>query len=84
MITHWSFVLEMVSTMKDIVEIGVGLSSEERNLLSAAYKNVIGSKRASWRIVHGLLGKVSHTFFRPLCEFQSILLVCRILGGFLS
>lgn len=42
---------EMVSAMKDIAQMGVGLSTEERNLLSVAYKNVIGSRRASWRII---------------------------------
>merc|ERR1712064_226743 len=27
------------------------LSTEERNLLSVAYKNAVGSRRASWRII---------------------------------
>ena len=37
--------------MKEVAKLGVELSVEERNLLSVAYKNVIGARRASWRIV---------------------------------
>lgn len=37
--------------------MGIALNSVERNLLSVAYKNVIGARRASWRIVSGLEGK---------------------------
>merc|ERR1712066_402533 len=29
----------------------MGLSVEERNLLSVAYKNAVGSRRAAWRII---------------------------------
>ncbi|RCH82021.1 14-3-3 protein, partial [Rhizopus stolonifer] len=34
--------------------LGAELTIEERNLLSVAYKNVIGSRRASWRIVSSI------------------------------
>lgn len=34
--------------------MNVGLTVEERNLLSVAYKNVIGARRASWRIVSSI------------------------------
>lgn len=40
--------------MKAIGQLGLGLIQEERNLLSVAYKNVIGTRRASWRIVSSL------------------------------
>ncbi|KAI7900658.1 14-3-3 family protein epsilon [Cokeromyces recurvatus] len=45
---------EMVNYMKDVVQLNNGLSVEERNLLSVAYKNVIGARRASWRIVSSI------------------------------
>lgn len=42
---------EMVESMKKIAMNDVELTVEERNLLSVAYKNLIGARRASWRIV---------------------------------
>lgn len=45
---------EMVSYMKEVAKLGVELTVEERNLLSVAYKNVIGARRASWRIVSSI------------------------------
>ncbi|MCJ1272833.1 14-3-3 protein [Puttea exsequens] len=42
---------EMVDCMKNVAGADQELSVEERNLLSVAYKNVIGARRASWRIV---------------------------------
>uniref|UniRef100_A0A7S1QLY9 14-3-3 domain-containing protein n=1 Tax=Neobodo designis TaxID=312471 RepID=A0A7S1QLY9_NEODS len=42
---------EMVLCMKKIVKQNAELSQDERNLLSVAYKNVIGSRRSAWRIV---------------------------------
>jgi len=42
---------EMVQAMRKIACMDVDLTVEERNLLSVAYKNVIGSRRASWRIL---------------------------------
>jgi len=41
----------MVSHMKAVAVGETELSIDERNLLSVAYKNVIGARRASWRIV---------------------------------
>lgn len=45
---------EMVENMKNVASSGKELSIEERNLLSVAYKNVIGARRASWRIVSSI------------------------------
>lgn len=41
----------MVDAMKKVASLNVELTVEERNLLSVAYKNVIGARRASWRII---------------------------------
>jgi len=45
---------EMVNFMKDVAKMDVELTVEERNLLSVAYKNVIGARRASWRIISSI------------------------------
>jgi 14-3-3 protein epsilon len=42
---------EMAEHMKVVGSTGSELSVEERNLLSVAYKNAVGSRRASWRII---------------------------------
>jgi len=48
---------EMVENMKKVACSNVELSVEERNLLSVAYKNVIGARRASWRIISSIQQK---------------------------
>eukprot|EP01094_Clydonella_sp_ATCC50884_P014849 TRINITY_DN25427_c0_g1_i1.p1 TRINITY_DN25427_c0_g1~~TRINITY_DN25427_c0_g1_i1.p1 ORF type:complete len:269 (+),score=114.54 TRINITY_DN25427_c0_g1_i1:30-809(+) len=45
---------EMVDSMKKVAQLDVELTVEERNLLSVAYKNVIGARRASWRIISSI------------------------------
>jgi 14-3-3 protein epsilon len=47
---------EMVAEMDKVAKLvsESELSVEERNLLSVAYKNVIGSRRASWRIISSI------------------------------
>merc|ERR1712207_100565 len=42
---------EMASHMETVAKSGEELSVEERNLLSVAYKNAVGSRRAAWRII---------------------------------
>uniref|UniRef100_A0A7S2ABI5 14-3-3 domain-containing protein n=1 Tax=Stereomyxa ramosa TaxID=1078864 RepID=A0A7S2ABI5_9EUKA len=45
---------EMVDAMKKVAKLNTELSVDERNLLSVAYKNVIGSRRAAWRILSSI------------------------------
>jgi len=45
---------DMAAAMKKVTESGVELSNEERNLLSVAYKNVVGARRSSWRVISSI------------------------------
>lgn len=47
----------MVESMKRVGKMDQELTVEERNLLSVAYKNLIGARRASWRIVTNIESK---------------------------
>lgn len=51
---------DMVNYMKAVVESSespLDLSEEERNLLSVAYKNVVGARRSSWRVLKSIESK---------------------------
>jgi 14-3-3 protein epsilon len=50
---------EMKDYMKLVVKHKKRLSTEERNLLSVAYKNVVGARRASWRVLNSIMSKES-------------------------
>ncbi|KAF6716371.1 14-3-3 protein zeta/delta [Oryzias melastigma] len=45
---------DMAAAMKAVTEDSEQLSNEERNLLSVAYKNVVGARRSSWRVVSSI------------------------------
>ncbi|CAN1241117.1 14-3-3-like protein E [Linum perenne] len=73
--------MEKVAKTVDVEELTV----EERNLLSVAYKNVIGARRASWRIIssieqkeesrgnedHVSIIKMKGDYHRYLAEFKT-------------
>ena len=47
---------DMAEAMKLVTqaENGADLTSEERNLLSVAYKNIVGARRSSWRVISSI------------------------------
>lgn len=45
---------DMLSSMDAVVRANSELSVEERNLLSVAYKNTIGSRRTAWRALSSI------------------------------
>jgi len=45
---------DMAQFMKSVTESGAELTNEERNLLSVAYKNVVGARRSSWRVISSI------------------------------
>jgi len=45
---------DMAESMKKVTESGTELTNEERNLLSVAYKNVVGARRSSWRVISSI------------------------------
>lgn len=62
---------DMSSAMKKVTEMGGFLQPEERNLLSVAYKNVVGARRSSIRVLSSIEGKArenSHDLKRSAAE----------------
>ena len=76
---------DMIRYMKEVCKVnlsvltsiqgGQELSNEERNLLSVAYKNAVGSRRTAWRTISAIQSKeeykVTHlpfTYFRDLAS----------------
>ncbi|KAG9494580.1 hypothetical protein GDO78_002095, partial [Eleutherodactylus coqui] len=52
---------DMAANMKAVTEYGDELSNEERNLLSVAYKNVVGARRSAWRVISSIEQKTECT-----------------------
>jgi len=59
---------DMAASMKAVTELNEELSNEERNLLSVAYKNVVGARRSSWRVVSSIEGKTEGTEKKQLTQ----------------
>lgn len=52
---------DMAGAMRKVTEMDAEnqLSIEERNLLSVAYKNIVGAKRSSWRVISSIEQKAT-------------------------
>lgn len=51
---------DMAAAMKQVTKVASEpLLPEERNLLSVAYKNIVGTKRSSWRVISSIEQKSS-------------------------
>lgn len=50
---------DMATHMKAVTQLGNILDTEERNLLSVAYKNIVGAKRSSWRVISSIEQKAT-------------------------
>mmetsp|Transcript_13894 Transcript_13894/g.30096 ORF Transcript_13894/g.30096 Transcript_13894/m.30096 type:complete len:254 (-) Transcript_13894:65-826(-) len=48
---------DMVENVQALAKLETQLNVEERNLLSVAYKNVVGARRASWRVLSSIEAK---------------------------
>lgn len=46
--------VEMCESMRKVASLETEMSIEERNLLSVAYKNAVGSRRSSWRSLQSI------------------------------
>lgn len=52
---------DMAACMMAVTQCGQELSNEERNLLSVAYKNVVGARRSSWRVISSIEQKTGES-----------------------
>jgi len=50
---------DMADFVRQVIEMGEPLSTEERNLFSVAYKNVVGAHRSSWRVMSAIENKMN-------------------------
>jgi 14-3-3 protein beta/theta/zeta len=55
---------DMAKYMKSLAELGGEISNDERNVLSIAYKNIVGERRNAWRIISSIEKSYEESDFR--------------------
>ena len=60
----------MAACMNEVAKMDEPLNTEERNLLSVGYKNIIGAKRSSWRVITSIEQKSSDNKAELAKEFR--------------
>lgn len=61
---------DMTAAMKSVLSFGGELSTEERNYFSVAFKNVVGARRAAWRIVSSIEQKSEEPKLKLVREYK--------------
>ena len=56
--------------MKTVTEEKADLTNEERNLLSVAYKNVVGTRRSAWRVMSSIEQKSAEEKVKLVKEYR--------------
>ncbi|CAH8866217.1 unnamed protein product [Trichobilharzia szidati] len=64
---------DMACAMKKVTEASKELSNEERNLFSVAYKNVVGSRRSSWRVVSNVEQRLEGSKKKQAEDYRKII-----------
>lgn len=59
---------DMAAAMKAETQRNPQLDDEQRNLLSVAYKNVVGARRSSWRVISSIEQKTTETGKAPVAK----------------
>ncbi|XP_019957534.1 14-3-3 protein eta-like [Paralichthys olivaceus] len=64
---------DMAEAMKAVAEMNEELQSEDRNLLSVAYKNVVGAKRSSWRVISDIEQKTEEGKILEVTKYKKVI-----------
>lgn len=76
--------------MLEVAKLSPKLSDEQRNLLSESYKNIVGARRSSYRVVKSIMEKETDALEQRCCAqiaktiSKEIVTVCNELSTLIS